>query len=171
MKKNSLKRPAAYALGLLLLIASVAGPAVAQPRMSDLFGVRLRLGMSRDAAHRLLRKVAQFDADKEDKRRRQEVWTLNADPRYSNLLVGYDTDYKVCYVTAKARAGGSPVAYEKVGPLAEAKSEGAGDFRRYRWQVTSGKKGGVDYSLYAQGRDARHLESLSIERDRPRCRN
>jgi hypothetical protein len=142
-----------------LATSTTAAVAAAAPR-NDVLG--LRLEMSKEAVHRRLAKIGRFEREE---RGRQEVWTLLNDPRFTSLLVGYDREYKVRYVTAIAREEGSRrMRYSEVAPLKEARVENAnGVYRRYTWEVEPGKKR-AGYFLFAEGRDPEYLKSLSIKR-------
>ena len=144
----------------LSLIAMATSTTFAAPR-SDVLG--LRLEMSKDAVRQHLAKVARLE--KEDRRDRYEVWILGGDPQFASLLVGYDREGKVRYITAKAREGvAHRMRYREVAPLKDAQSESVkGVYHRYTWEFkASAKRAG--YFLIAEGRDPEYLNSFSIKR-------
>ena len=148
---------------LLVLISSLSLLALATSATaalrSDVMG--LRLEMSKEAVHQRLVKVGRFEREE---RGRQEVWTLTNEPRFASLLVGYDREYKVRYITAIAREGGRRMRYSEVAPLKDAQVENAGGaYYRYTWELKPGKKR-AGYFLSAEGRDPQYLKSFSIKR-------
>lgn len=150
-----------HAIALLVLVAaSFASCATTVPSstrvapIADILGVRL--GMSRDAVRSGLAPVARLEREE---RRRHEVWTLNDDPRFASLIIGYTTDWNVRFVTAVAKPDGVPVRYDEVLDLASAKLRTAGQTHTYTW-VT----GTPPYSIIAIGGPQR-VDYLSIEDD------
>ncbi len=139
---------------LMLLFASVAQ---AKTPRGEVLG--LRIGMSRDETHRRLQKMGRMEREE---RKRQEVWTLEGDTRFSSALIGYDADFKVRYVTAIAREGGRRMRYNDVASIKSARAENAPGSYRYIWDVKpKAKRPG--YFVIVQGRDPEYLTSLSIK--------
>lgn len=93
--------------------AALATAAQAKPR-PEIMGVEL--SMSRDDARARLKSLGRLEREE---RKRQEVWAVD-DPRISHLLIGYDADYRVRYVTAIARAGGPRIRYREIAELKHA---------------------------------------------------
>ena len=123
--------------------------------------LNLRIGMSREDVHRQLKKMGTLDREE---RGRQEVWTLSREPRFASVLVGFDTDFKVRYVTAIAREGGIPMRYSELAPTKDAQVENvSGAYTRYTWELKPVKKH-AGYFLIAEGRDPQYLKSFSIKR-------
>lgn len=122
--------------------------------VSDILGVRL--GMSRDSVRSSLAATARLEREE---RRRHEVWTVNDDPRFASLIIGYTPEWNVRFVTAVAKPDGLPVPYAAVIDLARATHKAAGQTHTYTW-VT----GTPPYSVIAIGGPAR-LDYLSIEND------
>jgi hypothetical protein len=121
----------------------------------------LRIGMSRDDVHRRLKSMGTLEREE---RGRQEVWTLAREPRFASLLVGFDADFRVRYVTALAREGGHRMRYSELGPIKDAQAENAnGAYMRYTWEIKPYKKR-AGYFLIAEGRDPEYLKSFSIKR-------
>ena len=137
---------------LLTLLASASVAAGAA--IHDIAGVQL--GMSKDDVRTQLAKTATFERNE---RRRQEIWTLNADPRFTSLIVGYSKEGKVRFVTAVAKPNGAAVRYADVLDLAEAKHKSAGSSHTYTW-VT----GTPAYTIIAIGGPAK-LDYLSLENE------
>jgi hypothetical protein len=139
------------------LLFSVAPLAAARQPAPQILG--LRLGMSFDQAHARLTDIAQFKSEDEG----QQVWTLTHDQRYQYLIIGFDRDRQVRYVTALARPEGKPVSYAEVGDLAHATRTGGPGNLRYTWRVRD-KAGRLEYLVIAKGKDQRHLDRYAIKR-------
>lgn len=144
----------ALVAALLVSCATAAPSSTTVAPITDIAGVRL--GMTRDAVRSGLAPVARLEREE---RRRHEVWTLNDDPRYASLIIGYTPDWNVRFVTAVAKPDGVPVRYDEVLDLASAKLRRAGQTHTYTW-VT----GNPPYSIIAIG-DPSRLQYLSIEDD------
>ncbi len=86
------------------------------------------LEMSREAAHRRLQSLAHFDhADQQ----RQEVWSLDHDRRFSSVIVGFDRNDRLRFVTVIAR---SPVRYDELIDTRKAQHATTGSLQRYTVQ-------------------------------------
>jgi hypothetical protein len=141
---------------LVLLFAVLSSAAAVQPA-PEIVGIRL--GMSYDKAHSRLNKIAHFKSEDEG----QQVWTLNHDKHYQYVIVGFDPERKVRYVTVLVRPEGQPVRYEEIGNLAQASLSGGPGNLRYTWKVAD-RKTHQDYLAIAAGKDAHHLDRYSIKR-------
>ena len=142
-------------LCLLLALAAMAGAAQAKVR-PEIMGVALE--MSREAAQARLKAIGQLE--KED--RRQEVWAIK-DSRISHLLVGYDADYRVRYVTAIARTDGPRMRYQEVADLKSAQRRNNQGNYRFTWEIPE-RRGQVAFVVIAHGRDPNFLDSYSIKK-------
>jgi len=145
-----------FGLCLMLALAASAGAAQAKVR-PEIMGVALE--MSREAAQARLKAIGQLE--KED-RRRQEVWAIK-DPRISHLLVGYDADYRVRYITAIARTDGPRMRYQEVADLKRAQRLNNQGNYRFTWEITE-RRGQVAFVVIAHGRDPNFLDSYSIKK-------
>jgi hypothetical protein len=143
-------------LCLLLALAGLAGAAQAKVR-PEIMGVALE--MSREAAQARLKAIGQLE--KED-RRRQEVWAIK-DPRISHLLVGYDAEYRVRYVTAIARPDGPRMRYQEVADLKSAQRLNNQGNYRFTWEIPE-RRGQFAFVVIALGRDPNFLDSYSIKK-------
>jgi hypothetical protein len=151
------------ALLLLLLVACASTPAAtpspestpapAMAPVTDILGVRL--DMPRDAVRGALTTIGTFEREE---RKRQEIWTVR-DPRFSSLMIGYDSNWKVRYVTAVADPAGAPVTYADVLEVSTADLRSAGDTHTYTW-----KTGTPPYYVIAIGGPER-LTYLSLKKD------
>src|SRR5689334_7452809 len=145
-----------FGLCLLLALAGLAGAAQAKMK-PEIMGVALE--MSREAEQARLKAIGQLE--KED-RRRQEVWAIK-DPRFSHLLVGYDADYRVRYVTAIARTDGPRMRYQEVADLKSAQRLNNQGNYRFTWEIPE-RRGQFAFVVIALGRDPNFLDSYSIKK-------
>ena len=122
--------------------------------MSDILGIRL--DMPRDTVRSSLAPVAKLEREE---RRRHEVWTLNDDPRFASLIIGYTSDWNVRFVTAVAKPDGIAVRYDQVLDVSTAEHRAAGETHTYTW-----KTGTPAYFVIAIG-PAERLEYLSLKRE------
>lgn len=141
---------------LLLGVGVSASAAPGKPR-PEIMGIAL--GMSREDAQARLKSLGSLE--KED-RKRQEVWAIK-DPRVSHLLVGYDMEYRVRYVTAIARAGGIRIRYQDVADLKKAEQVHSQGIHKFTWEVAE-RRGQFAYVMTARGRDATYLDSYSVKK-------
>src|ERR1041385_1418052 len=143
-------------LSLLLVIGFLVSAATARPR-PEIMGVSL--DMSHDDARARLKSIGSLE--KED-RKRQEVWALK-DPRISHLLVGYDADYRVRYVTAIARTDGPKIRYQEIADLKSAKSSHGTGNHKFTWEIES-RRGKESFIVIARGHDPKYLDSYSVKK-------
>jgi hypothetical protein len=148
--------PRLHIILFLLLGAACAstGPAPQQP-LRDLFGVTV--GLPRDDVRARLSTVGSMVREE---RKRQEVWSVKDDRRFEGVIVGYDTDWKVRFVTAVARTGGEAVRFADVIDLASAEHKSAGTTHNYRWTPA-----GANYVIVAIGSDRVNYLTLTTGRD------
>ena len=146
-------------LFLCLLLAVSAFVAEAKPR-PEIMGVAL--SMSREVAQARLKSIGRLE---KEERKRQEVWVVN-DPRISHLLVGYDTEYRVRYITAIARNGGPRIRYHEVVDVKHA--ERSNTHGNYKFTVeVAARRGQFAYVTIVHGRDPQYLDSFSVKRVDP----
>ena len=119
----------------------------------------LSLGMSKETARRRLQELGQLEREE---RKRQEVWKLR-DPRFAHLLLGFDSQDKLRYVTALARAGGSRVRYREMGDLKRARNDGAGNNYYYTWELAAHADQPRGLAI-ARGTDPEYLSSYSLKK-------
>jgi hypothetical protein len=144
-------------LGLLLGICILASAAAPQKPRPEIMGIVL--GMSRKNARTRLQAMGTLERETS---KRQEVWVLK-DQRISHLLVGYDADFSVRYVTAIARTGGPRISYREVADMTTAeRMHNQGNYK-FTWEVAA-RPGQFAYLMIAHGRDPQYLESYSVKR-------
>ncbi|HJP90597.1 MAG TPA: hypothetical protein VJ875_01495 [Pyrinomonadaceae bacterium] len=146
----------ALSICLLLVLGTLASAAPGKLR-PEIMGIAL--GMNRDDAHAHLKSLGSLE---KDERKLQEVWALR-DARISHLLVGYDDEFRVRYVTAIAREGGPRIRYQEVANLKSAQRiENQGNLR-LTWEVP-GRGKQLGYVIIARGRNPQYLDSYSVKR-------
>lgn len=123
----------------------------------DIFGVSV--GMSKtDAESRLKEAAKLIRLD----RKRQEVWALKPDARFSHLAVGYDKEDRIRYITAFAKPkDATPFAPSEIGNLADAKQDMTEPNYRYTWQVAA-RDGKPAYDVIAQGSKPESIAQYSL---------
>src|SRR5687768_3799560 len=110
---------AALVLALLLTSCATSSPS-SRTAPDDILGVRLN--MPRAEVRSVLGESGKFEREE---RKRQEVWTVS-DPRYESLIIGYDPQWNVRFVTAVAKKEGQSVRYADVLDMALAEHKAAG---------------------------------------------
>jgi hypothetical protein len=144
---------------LMLVILASAAPA--QPLKSlkprpEIMGVSL--DMNRDDARARLKSIGSLE---KEERKRQEVWAVR-DSRISHLLIGYDADYRVRYVTAIARTDGPRIRYQEVADLKSAQRTVTQGNHKFTWEVEG--RGQLAFILIARGHDPQYLDSYSVKK-------
>ena len=142
-------------ISLLLVIGILASAATARPR-PEIMGISL--DMSRDDVRGRLQSIGSLEREV---RKRQEVWAVK-DSRISHLLVGYDADYRVRYVTALVRTDGPRIRYQEVVDLKSAQSSNTPGNNRFTWKIEEGR--GKAFIVIARGRDPQYLDSYSVKK-------
>lgn len=142
---------------LLIVIVSVPVVVFAGTPQPEIMGISL--GMSRADARARLQSIGSLERET---RKRQEVWTIK-DARISHLLIGYDPDLRVRYVTAIARTDGPRIRYEDVADVQSAQREQNQGNYKLTWQIAA-RSGHSPYHLIAHGRDPHFLESYSVKK-------
>lgn len=141
----------------VLLVACVFASAAQVGPRPEIMGIVL--SMSRDDVRARLQSLGTLE---KEARKRQEVWAVK-DERISHLLVGYDQNYRVRYVTALARAGGPRIRYDELADLKSAQRTNTQGNYKFTWQVPT-RSGQLSYILLAHGRDPQYLESYSVKK-------
>ncbi|MGI8436810.1 MAG: hypothetical protein ACR2NX_07890 [Chthoniobacterales bacterium] len=158
-----MKSTSSMSLAVIALLV-VAEPSQAGPQQParDILG--LRLSMTEKQAHARLQELGAL-VRKEGMN--QEVWKVNANPSYSNILIGVTKDERLRYVTAVAREDkeAQRVPYSSIGDLKVAKQAGDAKIKvfNYQWTLPEGK-GEPETLVLAIGRDSENLSMLSLKR-------
>ncbi len=140
-------------LSLLLVIGVLVSVAAARPR-PEIMGVSL--DMKRDDAVARLKSIGSLERETG---KRQEVWAVK-DVRISHLLVGYDAESRVRYVTAIARTDGPRIRYQEVADMKSAQRSVTPGNHKFTWEI-EGRRG---FILIARGHDAQYLDTYSVKK-------
>ena len=143
-------------LSLLLVISVLVSAAPARPR-PEIMGISL--DMRRDDALARLKSIGSLE---KEQRKRQEVWAVK-DPRISHLLVGYDAENRVRYVTAIARTDGPRIRYQDVADVKSAQRSVTPNNHKFTWEI-EGRRGQSAFVLIARGHNAQYLDSYSVKK-------
>jgi hypothetical protein len=145
-----------FSVFLLLAVGVVVSAAAPRPR-PEIMGVAL--DMKRGEAQTRLQAVGKLERET---RKRQEVWAVR-DQRVSHLLVGYDAENRVRYVTAIARSDGPRLRYEDVASVRAAERAGNQGNLKFTWEVAA-RRGHFAYIMVARGHDPNYLDSYSVKK-------
>lgn len=119
----------------------------------------LKIGMNKEDAVKRLQKIG---SKERDERKQQEIWNLTDDSSYSHIIIAFNKENKVRFITAKARESGKRVRYSDVIDVKKARQMGAVNNYKYVLEMPArGKKPG--YKVIARGQDQDYLTYFSIE--------
>jgi len=144
-------------LSLLLAVSGFAASPISKEPAPEILGICL--GMSKQDAHARLNKIGSLE---KEERKRQEVWVVT-DQRVSHLIVGFDGNLRVRYVTAIARPGSPRIPYGEVGNLKAAQQKSNQGNYKFTWEVGA-RRGQPAYLIVARGRDPQYLDSYSVKK-------
>ncbi|MGH9902821.1 MAG: hypothetical protein ACRD68_13520, partial [Pyrinomonadaceae bacterium] len=134
-----------------------------EPRQTpppDALGIRI--GMSQKEARGRLEKVGRL---LKEERKRQEVWALDRDPHFASMILGFDGEYRVRYVTLAARAGGAGrMRYSDVADVKGAQQTVGVNNYKYTWRVAARGGDRPGYVVVARGTDPQYLSYFSIKK-------
>jgi hypothetical protein len=148
-----------FPVSLLLLLICIDIQAASTKPSREVFG--LRLGMSEEAVHKRLRKIAtqKKEEREEEEGGEQEVWILKKDARYNYLLTKFSREHRLILVTAVAHP--NRVRYSDLGETKDATLATDGMNYSYKWKIAAqGKERAV--LLIARGSSAEFLTSYSL---------
>ena len=154
--------------GLVFVILGLGNGALAQVPERQILGIQL--GMTEEKVHERLKAIGTL-VRKEEKR--QEAWQIR-DPSFSHLIVGFNKDAKLRYVTAVAREDkdAKRVPYDRIGDLKKARQ--AGDPKvnnfNYQWDLPA-DKANPHMLVIAIGRDPKLLATYTLKslEEKPRA--
>lgn len=146
-----------FVVVLLITMQCATKSAPATDLPDNILGIKL--GMTEQESKSRLEKVGEFV--RADGQGSEQVWTINKDPRFSSLAIGFDKEKRVRYVTAFAQNTKERVRYSEVGDLSKAKKEVTKPHHRYTWTVEAadGKPARI-ISIY--GADPEFLSMYSL---------
>jgi hypothetical protein len=143
-------------LSMILLIAAATQSKGKGPPHEIL---SISLGMTRADVHARLQKIGHLE---KEERKRQEVWGLKQNAYFSHLLIGFDSDFKVRYLTAVARPNGRRMRYSELADLKLAKERRLLRNFQYEWQVPA--RGNLPaYIVMARGTHPQYLTTYSLK--------
>jgi hypothetical protein len=148
-----------FPVSLLLLLICIDIQAASTKPSREVFG--LRLGMSEEAVHKRLRKIAtqKKEEREEEEGGEQEVWILKKDASYNYLLTKFSREHRLILVTAVAHP--NRVRYSDLGETKDATLATDGMNYSYKWKIAAqGKERAV--LLIARGSSAEFLTSYSL---------
>ncbi len=156
-----MRKLATLCLLTLLLTAGVSVAAAGRENRPRRDIIGLRLGMSKEDAHSRLQKIGTLQREE---RGRQEVWEVRA-PYFSHVIVGFDKQSRIRFVTAVAREGGERMRYADVASLKKARQEGDASANNYNyvWKLAAHGKEPKGLVM-ARGRDPQYLSTYSIKK-------
>jgi hypothetical protein len=147
----------------VLLVLVVASVRAAAKKPHDILG--LRPGMSEAVVHSRLRKIGKQqkeEREREEEGGEQEVWILKNDHRFDYLVMRFDRQHRLSFVTAVVRKD-ARMRYGDVAELKEARHATDGRNHSYTWTITaSGSQPG--YLVVARGSNPDFLASYSLYR-------
>jgi len=151
------------ALGLFLLLMGSSG-VYAETKVPRHEVLGISLGMSEEAVRERLRKIAEQQKEEREKEGEgeQEVWTLRHDKRFDYLIVRFDKEHRLWFMTAVVRKD-HRMLYSDVADIKSARQQTDGRNYTFTWIVPS--RGHVPrYAVVARGSDPQYLTSYSIYR-------
>ena len=153
-----LKNRIAVSLFFLLVAGGAAVGAPRQP-VRDFFG--LRLGMGEESAHQLLRKIATQETEGKEAKEggEQEVWVLKRDSRFKYLLVKFNRENRLSWLTVVAHP--RRVRYSHLGSLKSATKDTDGINYSYKWKVEA-LQPERPFLIIARGSSPTFLTSYSV---------
>jgi hypothetical protein len=119
----------------------------------------LEIGMNKEEAVKQLQKIGKKERNE---RKGQEIWNLIGDAHYSYIIIAFNKENKVRFITAKAREGGKPVRYSDVINIKKARQDGAVNNYKYVMEMPSRGKD-LGYRVVARGQNKDYLTYYSIE--------
>ena len=143
-------------ISLLLVIGVLVSAAPARPR-PEILGISL--DMKRDVALVRLKSIGSLEREA---RKKQEVWAVK-DARISHLLVGYDMDDRVRYVTAIARTDGPRIRHEELADVKSAQRSITPGNHKLTWEIEA-RRGHSAFIIIARGHDAQFVDSYSVKK-------
>lgn len=144
---------------LVLWLVFAGAQAVFAKPSREVFG--LRLGITEEAVHKRMRKIAtqQKEEREEEEGGEQEVWILKKDARYNYLLTKFSREHRLILVTAVAHP--NRVHYSDLGETKDATVATDGMNYSYKWKIAAqGKERAV--LLIARGSNPEFITSYSL---------
>jgi len=140
---------------ILMMTQCTARTAPALPK--DILGISV--GMNKDAAQKRLSEIGELQSED---RETGNLWQLKDDARFRNLVVAYDAENRIKFVTALVdeKTAKERVRFSEIGDLDTAKKEVVAPNHRYTWEVAADGKPTYTVSVY--GTNPEHLTIFSL---------
>ena len=149
-----------FSIGVVLAIFVLRSEALAKSPERQILGISIR--MSEEQVHKRLTALGTL-VRKEEKR--QEVWQIRND-HFSHLIVGFNKDNELRYVTAVAREDkdAKRVSYDQIGDLKKARQAGDPKIKNfnYQWDLAADKTN-PHMLIIAMGRDPKLLTTYTLK--------
>jgi hypothetical protein len=147
-------------IGVVLATLGLERGALAQTPDRQILA--FRLGMTEEKVHERLKALGTL-VRKEEKR--QEAWQIH-NPHFSHLIVGFNKEGKLRYVTVVAREDkdAKRIAYDQIGDLKKARQAGDPKVKNfnYQWDLP-GDKDNPHMLVIVIGRDPKWLSTYSLK--------
>ncbi len=127
----------------------------------DILGIRLSMRKSNTDA-----RLQEIRAFLRPDRNREEVWELR-DSCFSHIIIGFDKDGELRFVTAVARQGpdAKRIPYSGIGALEAAQQIGKPAFKNFYYQWKLPREGAEPETIViARGREPDFLATYSLKR-------
>lgn len=161
--KNISRKISVLVVGVLLgtMIGCTSGNSAERAGLpDDIRGIRLNMP-KKDA----LKRLEEIARSKQEVKKNQQVWMLKDDPNFSHIMVGYDKEDKVKYVTTTVEKKylnvKEPVKFAEIGDLSTAKKETVEKIHKYMWDVEADSSNPA-YRVSTYGESGDRLLHLSI---------
>jgi len=136
-------------------LAALFAVARAQQTPVELFGIHVN--EPEEEVRRALNGRASFEKQDEG----QQVWRILNDPSMQYVILGFDREQQVRYVTTLAATGGPPMACPPLGNVSTAAKTGNAGSMELRREL---RQPGEDVTIIAHGPSPDHLSSCSIKK-------
>lgn len=150
-----------FLLAGLVALACFSTGASAQEVQRQILGIHFKL--AKEDVHKRLKEIGSFVRAE---RKRQEIWEVR-DANFSHLIVAFDKNAKLRFVTAVSREDpeAKRVPYAQIGNVEKARQAGdpAINNFNYEWDLPS-QDGHPHLLVNARGRDPTFLTTYSLKR-------
>lgn len=144
-----------------MALACFSAGAYAQEVQRQVLGIHFKL--AKEDVHKRLKEIGSFVRAE---RKRQEIWQVR-DASFSHLIVAFDKNAKLRFVTAVSRedADAKRVPYTQIGNVEKARQAGDPSINNfnYEWDLPS-LDGHPHLLVIARGRDPTFLTTYSLKK-------
>jgi len=150
-----------FLLAGLMSLACYSAGASAQEIQRQVLGIHFRL--AKEDVHKRLKEIGSFVRAE---RKGQEIWQVR-DASFSHLIVAFDKNAKLRFVTAVSREDpeAKRVPYGQIGNVEKARQAGDPGIKNfnYEWDLPS-QDGHPHLLVIARGRDSTFLTTYSLKK-------